>query len=217
MDVPERKESQDIMTANQSAALTADRGNGDLGNGDLGKRDRGNGEQAAASAAYADVAAVDPEMADVLHREVCRQQQGIELIASENIVSEAVLAAQGSVLTNKYAEGYPGRRYYGGCEVVDEAERAGDRARCKLFGCSLRQCAAPLGRPGQPRVLLALCPARRYHHGHVARGRRPPDPRRGAQPFGQVVQRGAVRRAARRRPDRLRRGLRRWQRSTSRS
>ena len=64
----------------------------------------------------------DPELAAAIARERARQQSQIELIASENIVSRAVLEAQGSVLTNKYAEGYPGRRYYGGCEFVDVAE-----------------------------------------------------------------------------------------------
>src|SRR5919109_346553 len=68
---------------------------------------------------FAAVSAVDPELADVLRREVARQNTTIQLIASENFTSPAVLAAQGSVLTNKYAEGYPGKRYYGGCEVVD--------------------------------------------------------------------------------------------------
>ena len=63
----------------------------------------------------------DPAIAAVLKGELTRQQEQIELIASENIVSQAVLDVQGSVLTNKYAEGYPGKRYYGGCEVVDEA------------------------------------------------------------------------------------------------
>jgi glycine hydroxymethyltransferase len=77
---------------------------------------------------------VDPVVASILRREARRQAQGLELIASENFVSEAVLEAMGSVLTNKYAEGYPGRRYYGGCEVVDEVEQlAIDRAR-ELFG-----------------------------------------------------------------------------------
>ena len=64
----------------------------------------------------ASLAAVDPEVADVIERELSRQRDEIELIASENIVSKAVLEAQGSVLTNKYAEGLPGRRYYGGCQ-----------------------------------------------------------------------------------------------------
>ncbi len=78
--------------------------------------------------------AVDPEIADVLRDEVRRQSTGIELIPSENFVSEAVLEAMGSVLTNKYAEGYPGKRYYGGCEFVDVAEQlAIDRAKA-LFG-----------------------------------------------------------------------------------
>src|SRR6201987_5369917 len=82
------------------------------------------------------VAAVDPELAAALYREGRRQQWQIELIASENFVSRAVLEAQGSVLTNKYAEGYPGRRYYGGCEFVDAAEQlAIDRAR-RLFDCA---------------------------------------------------------------------------------
>ena len=76
----------------------------------------------------------DPDIAAIVTREEERQRREINLIASENIVSEAVLTAQGSVLTNKYAEGYPGRRYYGGCEVVDEAENlARDRAK-ELFG-----------------------------------------------------------------------------------
>src|SRR5580658_8690677 len=78
----------------------------------------------------------DPEIADAIRRELGRQRDEIELIASENIVSRAVLEAQGSVLTNKYAEGLPGKRYYGGCEFVDVAEQlAIDRAK-KLFGCS---------------------------------------------------------------------------------
>ena len=77
---------------------------------------------------------IDPEIAAVIDNELVRQQSHLELIASENFVSKAVLEAMGSVLTNKYAEGYPGKRYYGGCSVVDQAENlARDRA-CKLFG-----------------------------------------------------------------------------------
>ena len=76
----------------------------------------------------------DPEVADALRQELSRQRGTIELIASENIVSPAVMEAMGSVLTNKYAEGYPGKRYYGGCEYVDIVENiARDRAK-KLFG-----------------------------------------------------------------------------------
>ncbi|HEY8496983.1 MAG TPA: serine hydroxymethyltransferase [Limnochordales bacterium] len=78
--------------------------------------------------------AVDPEIADAIEAERRRQNTHIELIASENFVSEAVLAAQGSVLTNKYAEGYPGKRYYGGCEFVDVAERLAIERAKELFG-----------------------------------------------------------------------------------
>jgi glycine hydroxymethyltransferase len=80
------------------------------------------------------VAAVDPELADVLRREVVRQNTTIQLIASENFVSPAVLAVQGSILTNKYSEGYPGKRYYGGNYVVDDAEELARRRACALFG-----------------------------------------------------------------------------------
>src|SRR5919107_2095079 len=80
------------------------------------------------------LADVDPEVADALDREVDRQRRTLEMIASENFVPQAVLECQGSVLTNKYAEGYPGKRYYGGCEHVDVAEQlAIDRATA-LFG-----------------------------------------------------------------------------------
>jgi glycine hydroxymethyltransferase len=81
-----------------------------------------------------DVLTADPEVADAIRHEEQRQRLGIELIASENFVSAAVLRAVGSVLTNKYAEGYPGKRYYGGCEYVDVVETlAIDRAK-QLFG-----------------------------------------------------------------------------------
>ena len=69
------------------------------------------------------VAEVDPEIAEVLVNEAARQESTLEMIASENFVPQAILDCQGSVLTNKYAEGYPGRRYYSGCEYVDVAER----------------------------------------------------------------------------------------------
>src|SRR5687768_13142805 len=77
---------------------------------------------------------VDPEIARVLQDETRRQEEGLELIASENFVSPAVLEALGSTLSNKYAEGYPGRRYYGGCEVVDRAEEIGNARTRELFG-----------------------------------------------------------------------------------
>ncbi|MEG2212594.1 MAG: serine hydroxymethyltransferase, partial [Clostridiales bacterium] len=78
--------------------------------------------------------AADPEMAAVVDQEKQRQQHKIELIASENFTSKAVMAAQGSVLTNKYAEGYPGKRYYGGCEYVDQAENLARERALRLFG-----------------------------------------------------------------------------------
>jgi glycine hydroxymethyltransferase len=98
----------------------------------------------------------DPEVAAAIRREADRQQSQIELIASENIVSQAVLEAQGSVLTNKYAEGYPGRRYYGGCEYVDIAERlAIDRAK-RLFDCGFANVQPHAGAPANQAVFLAL-------------------------------------------------------------
>ena len=87
---------------------------------------------------------------------VGRQQRQIELIASENIVSRAVLEAQGSVLTNKYAEGYPGKRYYGGCEYVDEVETlAIERAR-ELFGCAWANVQPHSGSQANQAVFMAL-------------------------------------------------------------
>ena len=77
----------------------------------------------------------DPELFEAIRKERTRQQQQIELIASENIVSRAVLEAQGTILTNKYAEGYPGKRYYGGCEFVDIAEELAIERAKKLFNC----------------------------------------------------------------------------------
>jgi len=76
----------------------------------------------------------DPAIADVVERELARQRDQLEMIASENFTSPAVMAAMGSALTNKYAEGYPGKRYYGGCEFVDEAEELARRRACELFG-----------------------------------------------------------------------------------
>jgi glycine hydroxymethyltransferase len=98
----------------------------------------------------------DPELAAAIGHELTRQQDGIELIASENIVSAAVLEAQGSVLTNKYAEGYPGRRYYGGCVYVDVAEQlAIDRAR-QLFDCAYANVQPHSGAQANQVVFLAL-------------------------------------------------------------
>ena len=98
----------------------------------------------------------DPEIQSAIARELDRQRHEIELIASENIVSRAVLEAQGSVMTNKYAEGYPGRRYYGGCQFVDIAEDlAIDRAK-KLFGCGFANVQPNSGSQANQSVFLAL-------------------------------------------------------------
>ena len=77
----------------------------------------------------------DPEIAEAMQDELTRQRSHLELIASENLVSKAVMAAMGSILTNKYAEGYPGKRYYGGCEYVDVVEDLARERAKKLFGC----------------------------------------------------------------------------------
>ncbi|HBG13745.1 MAG TPA: serine hydroxymethyltransferase [Synergistaceae bacterium] len=120
---------------------------------------------------------VDPSIAAVIDSELKREREGIELIASENVVSPAVLAAMGSVLTNKYAEGYPGKRYYGGCEVVDQAEDlARDRAK-KLFGCDHANVQPHSGsqanmaayfsvlKPGDTILAMSLS-----HGGHLTHG-----------------------------------------------
>src|SRR4051812_45759119 len=84
---------------------------------------------------YEALRASDPEVYEIVQAETRRQAEGLELIASENFVSEAVLEAAGSPLTNKYAEGLPGKRYYGGCEEVDKVERLAQERAKKLFGC----------------------------------------------------------------------------------
>src|SRR5207244_2005249 len=104
----------------------------------------------------ATLAEADPEIAAAIKGELGRQRHEIELIASENIVSRAVLEAQGSVMTNKYAEGYPGARYYGGCEWVDVAETlAIDRAK-KLFGAAFANVQPNSGSQMNQAVFLAL-------------------------------------------------------------
>ncbi|MDB5478533.1 MAG: glyA [Alphaproteobacteria bacterium] len=98
----------------------------------------------------------DPEIFEAIQQEYQRQHYHIEMIASENLVSNAVLQAQGSVLTNKYAEGYPGKRYYGGCEFVDIAEAKAIERACKLFGCSYANVQPNSGSQANQAVLLAL-------------------------------------------------------------
>src|SRR6186713_2645679 len=102
------------------------------------------------------LAEADPAIDAVLKGELHRQQEQIELIASENIVSRAVLEAAGSVLTNKYAEGYPGRRYYGGCEYVDVAETLAIERACRLFNCSFANVQPHSGAQANQAVFFAL-------------------------------------------------------------
>ncbi len=131
-----------------------------------------------AARSHSPLASSDPEVFDVLERELARQRGGLELIASENFTSRAVLEAVGSVLTNKYAEGYPGKRYYGGCEVVDVVERlAIDRAKA-LFGAEHANVQPHSGtsanmavyfallRPGDTLMGLDLACGGHLTHGH---------------------------------------------------
>jgi glycine hydroxymethyltransferase len=104
----------------------------------------------------AGLADADPEIAKAIELELGRQQHEIELIASENIVSKAVLEAQGSVLTNKYAEGYPGRRYYGGCQFVDMAEALAIERVTRLFDCKYANVQPNSGSQANQAVFLAL-------------------------------------------------------------
>ena len=103
-----------------------------------------------------DLSSRDPDLYNSIKLELQRQQQHIELIASENIVSKAVLDAQGSILTNKYAEGYPGKRYYGGCEFVDKTEELALERVKKLFNCKYANVQPHSGAQANGAVYLAL-------------------------------------------------------------
>jgi len=105
---------------------------------------------------FEDIKAYDPELADAMAKEIGRQNDHIELIASENFVSKAVMAAMGSPLTNKYAEGYPGKRYYGGCEFVDIAENLAIERAKQLFGCTYVNVQPHSGAQANMAVFFAL-------------------------------------------------------------
>ena len=128
----------------------------------------------------ADLSADDPEITRAIGAEFGRQQDHIELIASENIVSPAVLEAMGSVLTNKYAEGYPGRRYYGGCEFMDEVENLAVQRTKALFGCGFANVQPHSGSQANQAVFMALlAPGDTFlgmalaAGGHLTHGARP--------------------------------------------
>lgn len=121
--------------------------------------------------------ALDPEIGEAVEKEFARQSRNIELIASENIVSEAVLAAAGTVLTNKYAEGYPGKRYYGGCECVDMAEEIARKRACELFGAEHANVQPHSGANANFAVYTAFCKPgdtvmgmNLAHGGHLTHG-----------------------------------------------
>lgn len=105
---------------------------------------------------YDEIVKADPEIAEAIQKEIDRQESHIELIASENFVSKAVMAAMGSPLTNKYAEGYPGKRYYGGCECVDIAENLAIERAKKLFGCTYANVQPHSGAQANMAVQFAL-------------------------------------------------------------
>ena len=120
---------------------------------------------------------VDPELAAAMDRELNRQRQNIELIASENIVSPAVMAAMGSILTNKYAEGLPGKRYYGGCVYVDEVENIAIERACKLFGAKYANVQPHSGANANLAAFFALAQPgdtilgmNLAHGGHLSHG-----------------------------------------------
>lgn len=119
----------------------------------------------------------DPEIGGAIKQEFSRQQRNIELIASENIVSSAVVASQGTVLTNKYAEGYPGKRYYGGCEHVDVAEKIAIERACKLFGANFANVQPHSGAGANYAAFMATCDPgdtvlgmNLAHGGHLTHG-----------------------------------------------
>src|SRR5215217_7278418 len=123
------------------------------------------------------LASQDPAIAAAIDAEFTRQQDGLEMIASENYTSPAVMAAQGSVLTNKYAEGYPGRRYYGGCEHVDTVERLAIDRLLKLFGADRANVQPHSGAQANTAVFFAaMQPGDTFlgldlaHGGHLTHG-----------------------------------------------
>ena len=121
------------------------------------------------------VKAVDPDVAKAMEQEINRQNSNIELIASENFVSRAVMAAMGSPLTNKYAEGYPGKRYYGGCEYVDVIETIAIERAKELFGAEHANVQPHSGAQANMAVFQAVLKPG-IHYGNEPEPRRPSDP-----------------------------------------
>ncbi len=125
----------------------------------------------------APLAVADPEIASQIQQEILRQHEGLEMIASENFVSRAVLEAAGTVFTNKYAEGYPGKRYYGGCEFADVVENlARDRAK-RLFGAEHVNVQPHSGSQANAAAYMTLCSPGRHDSGARSGPRRASDAR----------------------------------------
>ena len=148
---------------------------------------------------------VDPEIATAIDNEARRQHEGLELIASENFVSEAVLEAAGSVFTNKYAEGYPGKRYYGGCEFTDVVEESGARAGQETVWRGKCQRAAALGIAGQSGGIRSRAATWRHDSGIEPGSWRAPHARASSEFFRQDLQDRSVWRDQGNGDDRLRR------------
>ncbi len=139
-----------------------------------------------------EVRKVDPEIANAIVAEQERQNSHIELIASENWVSKAVMAAMGSPLTNKYAEGYPGKRYYGGCECVDVVENLARERAMKLFGCTYANVQPHSGAQANMAVFFAMLEAWRYGNGNESGPRRPSDAWQPGELLRHILQHRAV-------------------------
>ena len=139
-----------------------------------------------------DLSTIDPEIADAILRELKRQQEGIELIPSENYTTRAVLQAVGSVFTNKYSEGYPAKRYYGGNEIVDEVETIAIERAKKLFGCEHVNVQPYSGSPANQAVFFALLNPKDKFLGFDLNGRPPFGAPQGAHRTGFFHQCAAV-------------------------
>ena len=133
------------------------------------------------------LAQTDPEVAGAINDELKRQQDQIEMIASENIVSTSVMEAQGSILTNKYAEGYSGRRYYGGCEHVDVIETLAIERAKKLFNCNFVNVQPHSGAQANQAVFFKFAETWRYNSRDVIGGWWSSNPWGRAEPFREMV------------------------------
>ena len=112
------------------------------------------------------IKSIDPEIAAVIDSESNRQEYGLNLIASENTVSRAVMEAQGSIMTNKYAEGYPGKRYYGGCKYMDQAENLAIERAKRLFGVDFANVQPHSGSQANMAAYFALLSSRGWYSSH---------------------------------------------------